>query len=120
YQSSLDLGQATYQGIRHLPKAHELVQHARQQLVSRLDYHCEKYPHLFQKVIDILTAELMPILRESGMSGQVEYVTDLRLFNDHPRTAQILIDILTDRGFKILIDILTDRGFKVRVAVTFG
>mmetsp|Transcript_26912 Transcript_26912/g.58761 ORF Transcript_26912/g.58761 Transcript_26912/m.58761 type:complete len:585 (+) Transcript_26912:197-1951(+) len=99
YQSSLDLSQATYQAIRHLPLARDLVQHARQQLVSRLDDHSEKYPHLFQKVIDIITAEIMPVLRESGMSGQVEYVSDLRIFNDHPRTAQMLIDILTDRGF---------------------
>ncbi|GAX75664.1 hypothetical protein CEUSTIGMA_g3108.t1 [Chlamydomonas eustigma] len=101
YQSLLDLGQETYQAIRHLPLAKDLVQHARQQLVNRLDDHCEKHPDLFQKVIDIITAEIMPMLRESGMSGQVEYFCDLRLFNDHPRTAQMLIDVLTDRGFKV-------------------
>ena len=50
YQSLLDLGQETYQAIRHLPLAKDLVQHARQQLVNRLDDHCEKHPTLFQKV----------------------------------------------------------------------
>lgn len=50
YQSSLDLDQATYQSIRHLPIAQALVQHARQQLVSRLDNAAEKHPILFQKV----------------------------------------------------------------------
>lgn len=100
YQSSLDLDQQTYQSIRHLPESHMLVQHARQQLVSRLNNSAEKTPALFQKVIDILTAEIMPTLRESAMSGQVQYVSDLRLFNDHPKTAQMLIDILTDRGFR--------------------
>ncbi len=40
------------------------------------------------QVIDIITAEVMPMLRESGMSGQVEYFSDLRIFNDHLRSAQ--------------------------------
>jgi len=99
YQSSLDLSAATYASLRHLPLSRELAQHARQQLVSRLDDHCQKYPHLFQRVIDIITVEIMPVLRESGMAGRVEYVCDMRLFNDHPRAAQMLIDVLTDRGF---------------------
>lgn len=51
------------------------------------------------QVIDIITAEIMPVLRESGMAGRVEYVCDMRIFTDHPRAAQMLIDILTDRGF---------------------
>lgn len=33
------------------------------------------------QVIDILTVEIMPVLRESGMAGRVEYVCDMRLFN---------------------------------------
>ena len=39
-------------------------------------------------MIDVITAEIMPSLRESGMSGQVEYFSDLRVFNDHQRSAQ--------------------------------
>lgn len=99
YQSSLDLSSTTYSSIRHLPLSRDLAQHARQQLVSRLDDHAQKHPHLFHRVIDIITAEIMPVLRESGMAGRVEYVCDMRVFNDHPRAAQMLIDILTDRGF---------------------
>lgn len=100
YQSSLDLSFSTYQAIRHLPVAKDLVQLARQKLVHRLNAHSEKHPHVFQRVIDVITAEIMPLLRESGMSGSVEYISNLRLLNDHPQAAQILIDILTDRGFK--------------------
>jgi len=39
-------------------------------------------------MIDVITAEIMPSLRESGMSGQVEFLSDLRVFNDHQRSAQ--------------------------------
>ena len=44
---------------------------------------------LTMQVIEIITAEIMPLLRESGMSGQVEYFSDMRIFNDHPRSAQV-------------------------------
>lgn len=50
YQSSLDLSESTYSAIRHLPLSRDLAQHARQQLVSRLDDACQKHPHLFQRV----------------------------------------------------------------------
>lgn len=50
YQSSLDLSYETYAAIRHLPLARDVSQHARQQLVMRLDNHSERYPDLFQKV----------------------------------------------------------------------
>eukprot|EP00983_Pelagomonas_calceolata_P101304 1158683-Pelagomonas_calceolata.AAC.6 len=43
----------------------------------------------------------MPVLRESGMAGRVEYVSQLPLFTDHPRAAMMLIDVLTDRGFSV-------------------
>jgi hypothetical protein len=49
------------------------------------------------QVVDIMRTEIIPILNESGMAGRVEYVCDLRLFNDQPKAAQMLIDILTDR-----------------------
>ena len=42
----------------------------------------------FSQMIDVITAEIMPSLRESGMSGQVEFLSDLRVFNDHQRSAQ--------------------------------
>lgn len=53
YQSSLDLSQATYSAIRHLPLSRDLAQHARQQLVSRLDDHCQKFPELFHQVSEV-------------------------------------------------------------------
>lgn len=53
------------------------------------------------QVIGIITTEIMPQLRESGLAGRFEYVTHLPLFADHPRTVMMLIDVLTDRGFSV-------------------
>lgn len=99
YQSSLDLSAATYARLRHLPLSRELAQHARQKLVSRLNDHSLKYPQLFQDVTDVITKEVMPLLQENGMSGRVEYVSEAAVFQKSPRAAQMLIDVLTDRGF---------------------
>jgi len=59
YQSSLDLSQATYSALRHLPLSRDLAQHARQQLVSRLDDHCQKFPDLFHQVLLAATHRLL-------------------------------------------------------------
>lgn len=50
YQSSMDLEEATYGAIRHLPLAKELVRTSRQQLVSHLDTYCKKHNDVFIKV----------------------------------------------------------------------
>lgn len=46
----------------------------------------------------------MPALRESGMSGQMEYVSDLRIFNDHPRTAQVRGQSTAKREWRCFLD----------------
>ena len=50
YQSSMDLDEATYAAIRHLPLARELVRTSRQQLVSHLDTYCKKHHAIFLEV----------------------------------------------------------------------
>ncbi len=50
YQSSLDLDEATYAAIRHLPLAKDLVRISRQQLVSHLDFYCKRHNAVFKKV----------------------------------------------------------------------
>lgn len=50
YQSSLDLDEATYAAIRHLPLAKDLVRISRQQLVSHLDFYCKRHNKTFLQV----------------------------------------------------------------------
>ena len=52
YQSSLDLDEATYAAIRHLPLARDLVRVARQRLVFRLDSYCKRHNELFSEIIE--------------------------------------------------------------------
>ena len=57
YQSSLELAERTYQAIRHIPKAMDLVQESRQQLVKRLDGYAHAQPRVFQDVVALTDHE---------------------------------------------------------------
>ena len=48
YQSSLELDPRTYDSLRHIPLADEIVQHARQELVNRLDGYQVEHPDAAQ------------------------------------------------------------------------
>ncbi len=53
-QSFLELSPATHAKIHELPRASEVILHARQKLVADLDDYCQRQPELFQRVIDTL------------------------------------------------------------------
>jgi hypothetical protein len=101
YQSSLDLDEATYAAIRHLPLARDLVRVARQRLVFRLDAYCKRDNKLFSEVIRLIDAEVIPVLKQSSLAGSAEYRTQTPLLRTHPHAVDILIDVLSDRGFSV-------------------
>jgi len=100
YQSSIDLETETYAAIRHLPLATELARAARQQLVSSLDGHRSRHGELFEGVVDLISGEVVPLLRSSALAGFAEYTTENKLL-ESPLAQQMLIDVLTDRGFGV-------------------
>lgn len=101
YQSSLDLDEKTYAAIRHLPLARDLVRVARQRLVFRLDMYCKKHYKLFTDIISLIDTEIMPVLRQCSMAGHAEYRSRHPLLLSSHLAVDILIDILTDRGFNV-------------------
>ncbi|EFN59083.1 hypothetical protein CHLNCDRAFT_137842 [Chlorella variabilis] len=101
YQSSLDLDEATYAAIRHLPLARDLVRVARQRLVFRLDAYCKRDNTLFGDVIRLIDAEVIPVLKQSSLAGAAEFRTQTPLLSRHPHAVDIMIDVLSDRGFSV-------------------
>jgi hypothetical protein len=100
YQSSLDLSEEAYNAIRHLPLAKDLQQTARQQLVGRLELYCCQQRPLFGRVLDILQGQVLPLLQQGALAGSAEWVSQELLFSQHPVCVDMLLDVLTDRGFK--------------------
>lgn len=101
YQSSLDLDEKTYAAIRHLPLARDLVRVARQRLVFRLDSYCKRHNEMFVQVIDLIDDEVLPLLRKCSLAGHAEFRTRHALLLDNSLAVDMLIDVLSDRGFSV-------------------
>ena len=87
-----------------LPLASEIVRHARQDLVRRLDgYEVEK-PELFRRVIEFIEEKMMPIVVRHAIPGRAGINSEDPLFED-PVALAMLIDIFSERGYQASVDL---------------
>ncbi len=98
YQSSLELGQSTFDIIHGIPVASELTLHARQELVRRLDSYEHASAPLFKEVAAFIEAAVVPIIVRHALAGQCVAKTDSALFED-PTAVDMMLDILSERGY---------------------
>ena len=104
YQSSLELDPRTFDVLRKLPLASEIVRHARQDLVRRLDGYKVEKPEVMQAVVDFIEAKMMPIIVRHAISGRADINSENKLFHD-PEALAMLIDIFSERGFHATVDL---------------
>lgn len=104
YQSSLELGEKTFDLLRTIPIAEEIIRHARQDLVKRLDDYADDNPELFEVVARHINEKFMPIIIRHAISGMTLINSEEELFHD-PLALQILLDIFSERGYHTTIDI---------------
>lgn len=104
YQSSLELDPQTFDRLRHLPLARDIVIHARQELVRRLDSYELENPEKFQKVIEFIDRKVMPIVIRHAISGVAMVNSEDPLLNDSLSLA-MLIDVFSERGYHAVVDL---------------
>lgn len=104
YQSSLELDPRTYDFLRRLPVSKDIVLHARQDLVRRLDGYVVENPDLFQRVIDFIETRVLPVVIRHGIPGKARVNTEDSLFHDDLAIA-MFIDIFSERGFHASVDV---------------
>ncbi len=104
YQSSLELDPRTYDSLRTIPLADEIVLHARQELVNRLDGYQVEHPELFRAVVDFIQERMMPTIKRYAVSGRAMINTEETLF-ENPVALAILIDVFSERGFRATVSI---------------
>jgi adenylate kinase len=104
YQSSLELDPRTFDRLRRLPLASDIVKHARQDLVRRLDSYEVERPETFARVIEFIEAKMMPIVVRHAMSG-VANINSEEVFFQDPIALAMLIDVFSERGFHVTVDI---------------
>jgi len=104
YQSSLELDQKTYDRLSSIPIASEIIHHARQELVKRLDEYERSEPGLFARVVAIVRDKFMPIVIRHAISGLALVNTEDKVFDD-PVAVAMLIDVFSERGYHAVVDI---------------
>ncbi len=104
YQSSLELDPRTYDRLRSLPLASELVVHARQEMVKRLDSYEYEHAALFQQVVAFIEKKMISIIKRHAISGLTHINTEDPLLDD-PLALAMLIDIFSERGYHAVVDL---------------
>lgn len=104
YQSSLELDPRTYDRLRCIPLASEIVVHARQELVRRLDAYEVEQPELFQRVITFIGQKMMPIIKRHAISG-LALINTVDPLLEEPHALAMLIDVFSERGFHAVVDL---------------
>jgi len=103
YQSSLELEPETYDIVRNIPLAEEIILHARQELVKRLDSYQLEHAELFKRVAELIERKFMPIIQRHALSGRAQLNTEDELFNQSLALPMVL-DVFSERGFHAVID----------------
>jgi adenylate kinase len=103
YQSSLELDGPTFHVVRDITLASEIIVHARQDLVRRLDTYQHEKPELFKRVAGLISRHFMPIIKRHAISGLAHVNTQDEVFDDAEALA-MLIDIFSERGYHASVD----------------
>ncbi len=104
YQSTLELDSRTHDILRVIPVASEIIVHARQEMVKRLDAYAVEHAELFARVVDFIDKKIIPIVIRHAISGVALVNTEEPLLGD-PLSLAMLIDIFSERGFHAAVDL---------------
>jgi len=104
YQSTLELDSRTVDRLRGVPVASEIVVHARQELVRRLDSYALEHSELFTKVIAFIENKIVPIVLRHAISGVAHINAEERVLED-PLALVMLIDVFSERGYHAVVDL---------------
>lgn len=113
YQSSLELDPRTFDSVHLLPLASEIVEHARQELVKRLDGYEFQHAELFHQVINFIETDIMPIVVHHAISGSAHVNSENRILAN-PLGMAMLIDVFSERGYHATVDL-----HKIEIPETF-
>ena len=104
YQSTLELDSRTVDRLRGVPVASQIIFHARQELVKRLDGYELEHGPVFAGVVTFIEEKILPIVLRHAISGAAHINTEDKLLED-PLALAMLIDVFSERGYHAGVDI---------------
>jgi adenylate kinase len=108
YQSSLELGESTYDRLAVIPIANTIAKHARQDLIDRLDSYEERNSELFAQITQLLRDKFIPIVKRHAISG-ISVVSSEETVFENPLALAMVIDIFSERGYHAMVDVRKQR-----------
>jgi len=103
YQSTLELDPRTVERLRGVPVASEIIVHARQELVKRLDSYEFEHTQLLTQIVALVATKFMPIIERHALSGRAHVNSEDPIFNE-PLAIPMLIDLFSERGYHAVVD----------------
>lgn len=104
YQSTLELDSRTVDRLRGVPVASQIIVHARQELVKRLDSYELEHGPLFARVVHFIEEKIIPIVLRHAITGVAHINSEDHLLDDRLALA-MLIDVFSERGYHAAVDI---------------
>jgi adenylate kinase len=104
YQSTLELDSRTVDRLRGIPVASQIIVHARQELVKRLDSYELEHGPLFARMVTFIEEKILPIVLRHAISGTAHINTEDKLLEE-PLSLAMLIDVFSERGYHAAVDI---------------
>jgi len=104
YQSTLELDSRTVERLRGVPVASQIIVHARQELVKRLDGYELEHASLFARVVGFIEGKIIPIVLRHAVTGVAHINSEDHLLDD-PLALAMLIDVFSERGYHAAVDI---------------
>ena len=108
YQSSMELSDDTFERLRRIPLASEVILNARYELVRRLDNYKARYSDLFDQVIAVIQNEFMHIIKRQALSGRAIIRSNNATFNEKV-AVDMALDLLTERGYTVVLDVRKEK-----------
>lgn len=102
YQSSLELDPATFDVVSQIPVAKNILAHARQELVQRLENYVRHQKPLFLQVIELIKQSILPPLERQALTGLVIVPVTSELLTN-PDAQAMLVDLFSERGYRAIV-----------------
>lgn len=118
YQSSMELSHDTFEKVRKIPLASEIIMNARHELVKRLDHYKSRHSELFDRVVAVVKQEFLEIIHRQALSGKAIIRSENKIFAEQ-NAMSMALDLLCERGYTVVLD-LQKRRLPERVEAKTG